>query len=421
MERVLNRIALVMDGSRRHYDVAEALERQGCLDRMFADWYALPGSMQHYAANFLRFLGVTVGKRMSERYSPHISIDRIKSNPWLALESQFIKRKYRVPEEFWKWSSKKTADWVVHEGLGPANGLYGYIRNIDPGLCRLARSQGLHVVGEQMIAPAGIERREYEAQQAKWPGWEQRSSTSSFNLVTEIEEATWENVDRIVAPSQYVIDGLTKQGVDSTRIELVPYPADFDSHSFVDRSLRKKQMTVGFVGHINLRKNAPVFLEIAKRMHSREIKFVMVGKNQLNEGLIERYSDCVQFTGAIPRSEVATMLSSFDVFFFPSTCEGSAGVVLEAMATGLPVLTTPNSGTSVTEGVDGFLCASDNVDGFVERIEQFSRDRNLRLELGRVAASNVRELTLDRYGEGIVGAFNKCQSAFDDPTLFVSN
>ena len=408
MNKSNNRVAVIMDGSRRNYDVAIALERKGCLERIFSDWFASPWSAQKCVSTLIRFFGLNIGKRMSERYSPHIPTERIKTNSRLVLRSQFQKRKHDNSVEFWKWLSEMTTEWVVKEGFGQANGLYGYIRNIDPALCELARERGMKVVAEQMIAPSAIEKLEYESQQAKWPDWERRSSTDVFNLVSDIEEETWKNVDKIVAPSQYVVDGLIKQGIDSSQIEHIPYPADFATHYLVDRSSRKTQLTVGFVGQINLRKNAPVFLETAKKMHSANIKFVMVGGNQLNDGILEKYRDFVQFTGVIPRSEVKTQLSSFDAFLFPSTCEGSAGAVLEAMATGLPILTTHNSGTLVTDGVDGFILEPDNIDGFIDRINQLCRDPDLRLELGRKAASRIRKLDLGNYGDEIDRTFSNC-------------
>jgi len=78
----------------------------------------------------------------------------------------------------------------------------------------------------------------------------------------------------------------------------------------------------------------PWFLETASRFNPNQVRFVMVGLVTLDKTRLEPFADRVQFVGAVPHSQVAEWLRKFDVFFFPSTCEGSAGAVLEAMSAG---------------------------------------------------------------------------------------
>ena len=69
--------------------------------------------------------------------------------------------------------------------------MYGYVRNIHPRLCKNARGEGVVVVGEQMIAPAAIERQQAQYQQERWPGWENPVTDKAFDLVQENEQKTW--------------------------------------------------------------------------------------------------------------------------------------------------------------------------------------------------------------------------------------
>ena len=401
------RVGLVMDGSRRHYDVAKALHAFGSLETMYCDAYTSPRSFQRFAAGLLKRVSPSLGKKFLERFTSDIPASKTRSNSFLVLRAVLAKNRFTTQEEYWQWLSKKTKEWIVREGFGECNSLYGFIRNMDPELCKIALNTGLTVLGEQMIAPAAIEKLEAESQQERWPGWELPSLSGSFSRVEDIERATWEKTTRIVAPSSYVANGLASQGVSLEKIDLVPYPAEFASLRYVDRSDRNTTLTVGFVGQINLRKNAPVFLQIAKRMHNDNLRFVMVGKNYLAHKIIMDYSPYVTFTGPIPRSDVASKLYGFDLFFFPSTCEGSAGVVLEAMATGLPVITTPNSGTLIEDGVDGFVCNPDEIEVFIDRIEKLLADKAMRIRFGVAAAEKVKGLTLENYGTELVASFRE--------------
>ena len=401
-----SKIAIVMDGSRRNYDVAVALHIERCLYLMFADWYAVPGSMAALTARIIRMAYPGLGQRMLERYTPSIPSELVSRNSLLAIRLNINRSRFPTIDEFVFESSKKTSAWIKKCGFGETTGIYCYIRTIDTHLCRMAREMGIKLVGEQMIAPAEIELEELEAQQAKWPGWEISGPLEGLRLAKTVEMETWPLLDKIVAPSHYVVEGLQRVGVAPGKIELVPYPADFESIGFVDRTKRMGPLRVGFVGQVNLRKNAPVFLEIAKQLHHDSLVFEMVGKCSISEGKKAAYSDYVSFSGSIPRSKVSEKLRTFDVFLFPSTCEGAAGAVFEAMASGLPIITTRNSGTPVVNGREGFIHAPDDIDGFIESIKLLQSDKELRLQMGVAAHQCVQNSTLTNYGRELVRVFN---------------
>ena len=59
-----------------------------------------------------------------------------------------------------------------------------------------------------------------------------------------------------------------------------------------------------------------------------QARFVMVGPIALDAGAVARHAGAVELAGPVSRAEVPAWLEKFDVFFFPSTCEGSASAVL---------------------------------------------------------------------------------------------
>ena len=76
---------------------------------------------------------------------------------------------------------------------------------------------------------------------------------------------------------------------------------------------------------------------------------VAIGTNARAEG-----EPHIHLVGAVPRSQVVPHFEWADVFFMPSVCEGSATVTYEALMSGLPVIATPNPGSVVIDGVNGF-------------------------------------------------------------------
>jgi len=91
-----------------------------------------------------------------------------------------------------------------------------------------------------------------------------------------------------------------------------------------------------------------------------------------------------------------------DIFVFPSLEEGSALVTYEAMACGLPVVTTPNAGSLVRDGVEGFIVPIRDPDALAERMERLRANARLRQALGRAARMRVEEFTWEQHGQALI-------------------
>jgi glycosyltransferase involved in cell wall biosynthesis len=254
-----------------------------------------------------------------------------------------------------------------------------------------------------MIAPAAVEEREHRGQAERWPGWE---STNALLSVCDLERETWAACDHLTAPSDYVRDGLISEGIDPDRISVLPYPVASDWFQPVDRSGRTGRLTVGFVGSVNLRKGAPYFFEVARRLQD-QIRFVMVGPIHLNSNVLAQQKGLVEVMGPQPRETVARLLDRFDILFFPSTCEGSAGSVMEAMMAGLPIVCSPNTGSVVRDGIDGFIVPYDDTVRAAECLMALARDPDRRLAMGSSARTRAMSFDIDCYSRMWVSTFER--------------
>jgi glycosyltransferase involved in cell wall biosynthesis len=109
----------------------------------------------------------------------------------------------------------------------------------------------------------------------------------------------------------------------------------------------------------------------------------------------------------VPRSRVIDEFRRADVFVLPTLCDSFALVHLEAMACGVPVITTPNCGSVVRDGVDGFVVPIRDAEAIADTIELLLADRALRERMGQNARARAREFTWERYGERLLGALNR--------------
>lgn len=154
------------------------------------------------------------------------------------------------------------------------------------------------------------------------------------------------------------------------------------------------------VGRIQRVKNFSLLVSaFAKVLEARpESRLTIVGDGELREE-IEQQIQQLDIAGAVHlagrQSDVASFLQKADVYCVTSLVEGLPVSVLEAMSTGLPVITTPAGGIVdiVKDGENGFLSPHGDIDAFARRMEQLATDTNLRRQMGE--DSRRKALALD--------------------------
>ena len=146
------------------------------------------------------------------------------------------------------------------------------------------------------------------------------------------------------------------------------------------------------VGEVNKNKNHRVVIEALGKLKRKDIYYVICGRGPLRDAyvsLAEQLNIGKQVILTGYRTDVADFYKAADVFVFPSFREGLPVSVMEAMASGLPIIATSIRGSSdiVKESINGKLLKPDDVDGFANVIEAF---RNKEL-LNSIAKTNAQE------------------------------
>lgn len=135
-----------------------------------------------------------------------------------------------------------------------------------------------------------------------------------------------------------------------------------------------------------------------------DFKMEILGDGELKDSLQFSISDLgldhhVTLVGGVSSAAVLARLQSADIFVLPSVEEGISNAVLEAMATGLPIVTTDAGGMAeaVTDGVEGFVVRVRDIHALASRIEGLARDAPLRLRMGTAArARALKDFSLAR-------------------------
>ena len=113
-----------------------------------------------------------------------------------------------------------------------------------------------------------------------------------------------------------------------------------------------------FTGGFGFRKGGYYLLEAIHKIHDRGIKveLYIVGSFADERKILSRYdADYIHYIGFVPQDELKQYLTDCDMYVFPSLAEGCASSGMEALAAGIPVIATEESGLPLTNGKNGII------------------------------------------------------------------
>jgi glycosyltransferase involved in cell wall biosynthesis len=380
------------------------------LERFYTDIYApgLPKALRALASGY----GPPSFRRWLGRVPRDIPEEKITSFDAMGLEYNW-RLKRAISSGYatgaFLWAGQEFCRRIIHRGLGNANCVYTF-NTAGLELLRHARAQGAFTILEQTSAPGIIYEELREAEEAAHPQWTPaRGKDPLQRAFQKREQMEWEAADLILCGSDFVRDGIRAHIGPTDRCRVVPYgvrqPATTRAKDINHRPLRV--LTVATVG---IMKGAPYVLAAAMSLKDKA-EFRMAGALEVTTHARKLLSAHLSLLGVVPRSEIHKQFEWADVFLLPSICEGSATACYEALSFGLPVITTPNAGSVVRDGIDGFVVPIRDAESIVEKLVRFDSDRDLLAFISRNARQRSAEFTVEKYGERLLSSLGVFNSA----------
>ncbi len=164
--------------------------------------------------------------------------------------------------------------------------------------------------------------------------------------------------------------------------------------------IRDDELALLSVGRLAPEKGIALAIEAARAIRAtRPARLVVVGDGPLRRTLSAANPDA-RFLGHLDGDDLARHYASADLFLFPSRTETFGNVVLEAMASGLPVIAFGDAAAAecIQSGVDGVTVPLESPASFVDAAVRVASDDDLRSALGRAARSKSAAFTWDAVG-----------------------
>jgi len=216
------------------------------------------------------------------------------------------------------------------------------------------------------------------------------------------KDAELQLADVVVVPSQFVRSTLLQHHACSAPIAVVPFGSPPVAAE------RPPQRTGGplrvlFVGSLGQRKGLSYLFEAIDQLGS-SVSLTLIGRPVSQDcrplaAALEKH----HWIPSLPHSAVLKQMRQHDVLVLPSLFEGYALVVSEALAQGLPVIATANSGApeSVRDGVEGFIVPIRSSQAIAGRLEQLATNPERLIAMGKACLHRAEELSWAHYENGL--------------------
>ncbi|MBN1153612.1 glycosyltransferase family 1 protein [candidate division KSB1 bacterium] len=222
--------------------------------------------------------------------------------------------------------------------------------------------------------------------------------------------------NRVFVPSKSTADELSQKGFEN--IELWQRGIDMSRFSPTYRSdaLRESlgastdDCILLFVGRLVKEKDLDDLVEMDKilKQDGVQYKLVLVGDGPMREELEENLPEA-HFTGYLHNEDLSRLFASSDIFVFPSTTETFGNVILEAYASGIPVVSVDKGGVAdlIKHGETGFIAKSNNPADFAKHVRTILTDAEKRRLLGANAKRYSAEFNWDYINKKLIQSYQE--------------
>lgn len=408
------KVIVVHPGKQHSFRLAEALKKNNMLLNYITTVYDKKHSLTHLFGGFLkgdnkkRFL-----TRKSDVFDENVvQFCEFEGLILLLLYRILPKSKITINVEKYihklvylkaiKFAAKNNADAIVFYG-GLSEKHFELKNKICPNIkfivdVPIATNEYMQKVLENDIKITGDEYIRIE-QAAIWQSSEGKTPIR------------YKLADGFLAGSEFVKKSLTDFGTDANKIKIVPYGVDTSRFTLKDFGSKNQKVRFIFVGRVNRRKGIQHLLPAFEKLDSDKAELILVGQYDENDVLVKKYKNAenITFKGFVTQDVVTELYKSADVFVLPSLGEGLAQVCIEAMASGLPVVVSENTGITdlITDGNEGLIVPASDTAKLFGAMNWFVENKKSIPDMGLKAYNTAKKYTWDYYESNAAAAISE--------------
>jgi glycosyltransferase involved in cell wall biosynthesis len=394
------RWVVVHDAERDHYELPIALAEAGVLERFVTDWYTPLDNPW-----WRRFANTRVGKStfgIAKRYRRELP-SRLTADNKLEFVSGFVRRKF-------------LQRYFLSDLVGGKTGRHA---------ASIANKHHAHLLAASYCAATAFEHLRPDLKRVLFQVHPQPRYLRSLYLshmetdpdfaglakepevlVCEDELSRWEQesklADHILCASHFTRRSLESSGIHPDKISVVPYGIDTEAFH-PGQPAGNLPMTVLYVGQKVARKGLRVLLRVWQQLQPSDARLVLAGGHIRDESVLQGFDHLFTETPRIDAKDLVRLFQQADVFVLPSLAEGFGHVYLEALACGVPIICTENTGGAdiIVHGESGWILPAGDPAALADCLSwAFSHRRQLR-DMREAARAVAENYSWHRFRQGV--------------------
>jgi glycosyltransferase involved in cell wall biosynthesis len=329
--------------------------------------------------------------------------NKIKTFVWMKYSLRYPLRgiqKFLIKSfDSYYWTDK-LYDWFSSLHVGECD-IFHYWRNHGSYAAKKAKKKGAIIYTENASAHPQTHNNLLKEEYLKF-GLNYKAFTKK-SLKLALEELDF--ADYVVVPKGFAYESFIKEGFSKEKLVPVNLGVNLKKFKQINKNKNKNKFRAVFVGNVCLGKGVQYLLEAWDKLNLKNSELLIVGPilQDIKE-IVSQYNKNKSIKFIKPTDPLKYYKNS-DILVFPSLCDGFGLVILEAMACGLPVIVTENTGVICRNKKEGFIIPIRSSKDIAKKIKYFY-DHPLEIRrMGKNAKNLAGKYSWTNYGKALLNSY----------------
>lgn len=407
-----NDLEVILSANIPHYNhTALALQNAECLKRYIHAIGVRDGNLG---------LGKLLPKYWQRKLLGHdvsgIDKDKAKSIWWAEVLQKGLPLLGITSQDRGNWLFNYLYDFSACHWSYPCD-VFHFVNSIGLYSAQKAKSSGSIIICDSRTAYPDHEREvlKHEYDRLNIPSFQPPGLLYDSKIKSEYELA-----DYFIVPSSYAKRTFISAGFSDDQLFVLPYGVDLDRFQLQENESRVRDVDdtfrIIYVGQVIPRKGVHYLIEALNLLHELDIELLLVGpvSREMDQYITvaQQRDSRIKLFGQVPWVQLYEHYQRSSVFVLPSLSDSWGLVVTEAMACGLPVIVTENTGSSdaVQEGKNGFVVPIRDSKTLAQKILYLYQNPKQRQEMEIFASQSVNHFTWECYSKKLLEIYGEILS-----------
>jgi len=234
-----------------------------------------------------------------------------------------------------------------------------------------------------------------------------------YKILGPVFGAIWKKAAALTAPSEGLRNRALKF-LPSVEIDVIPNGVELDRFSPAETAQKAEMLRLLTVGRLSVTKRVEILIDAVEIIHREgcEVRFTIVGGGQMLQklkqiALNKNLANIIEFTGRIDAEDMPQVYRQNDIFISASSAEGMSNAMLEAMASGLPIITTRCEGTEELIADNGLVVEDANPGEIAGAVRKITDDRQLYKKMAVAARRQAQKFTPNKVASKYIELYHK--------------